>query len=112
MACNKPPAGSHSGSFVLLHEKDNILVCASSRGAGSSVTIDGTVYLLKTDIALGHKIARTALEAGDKVLRYGVPIGSMSSPAAPGEHVHSHNLKSDYIPAHGRDATRSRENTA
>lgn len=109
MACNKPPVGSHSGSFVLLHEKDNILVCARSVAAGSSVTIDGAAYLLKTDIALGHKIARMPLDAGDKVLRYGIPIGSMTSPAGPAEHVHSHNLKSDYIPAHGRDATRVRE---
>lgn len=97
------------GQFVLLHADDNILVCARSAVAGTAVEIDGETYTLLMDIELGHKIARRALTAGDKVLRYGIAIGSMIAPAAPGEHVHSHNLKSDYIPAHGRDAVRIRE---
>jgi hypothetical protein len=58
---------------------------------------------------LGHKIARIGMRAGDKVLRYGVPIGSMIASAEPGDHVHSHNLKSDYIPAHARGARHSPE---
>jgi len=37
------------------------------------------------------------LRAGDKVRRYGSPIGSMTQDAAPGEHVHLHNLQSDYL---------------
>lgn len=98
-----------TGQFVLLHEKDNILVCARSAPVGAPVEIDGTTYLLQADIALGHKIARSALKEGDKVLRYGIPIGSMTRPVKPAEHVHSHNLKSDYIPAHGRDAVHIQE---
>lgn len=110
MALSSLPIGRNAGGqFVLLHEKDNVLVCARSAAAGTTVEIDGVRHRLKTDVALGHKIARTVLAAGDKVLRYGIPIGSMTSPAEPGDHVHSHNLKSDYIPAHGRDATRLRE---
>jgi SAF domain len=88
--------------FVLLHESDTVLVCAHPAAAGSTVWIDGAAFLLKSDVALGHKIARVPMQAGDKVLRYGVPIGSMLAPVRPGDHVHSHNLKSDYIPAHAR----------
>lgn len=102
-----PPA--RSGQFLLLHEKDNILICASPGRAGSAVLIDGTAHVLTSDIQLGHKIARVALAEGDKVYRYGIAIGSMTEAVHPGEHVHSHNLKSDYIPAHGRDAVRIRE---
>lgn len=98
-----------AAQFVLLHDSDNILVCARSAVAGTAVVIDGKTHMLPTDIELGHKIARRPLVAGDKVLRYGIAIGSMTANAAAAEHVHSHNLKSDYIPAHGRDAVRIRE---
>ncbi len=98
-----------SGQFILLHEQDNILVCARKGRAGEATIIDGRSVVLTSDIELGHKIARVTLAEGDKVSRYGIAIGSMTSPAKAGDHIHSHNLKSDYIAAHGRDAARIRE---
>ena len=98
-----------AGQFILLHDKDNILVCASASRAGEIVTVDGESCVLHSDVPLGHKIARVPLAIGDKVFRYGIPIGSITKAARRGEHVHSHNLKSDYIAAHGRDAVRIRE---
>ena len=64
----------------------------------------GTVRI-KQPIALGHKIARRALHAGDKVLRYGAVIGSVTRDVAAGEHLHTHNLRSDYLPTHVPDGT-------
>lgn len=87
---------------VLLHPDDNILVCVRDLRAGEVVRIDGRAVAVTEDIGLGHKIARQPLRAGDKVLRYGAAIGSMTRDVATGSHVHSHNLASDYIPAHGR----------
>jgi hypothetical protein len=55
-------------------------------------------------VEVGHKIARRPIAPGDKILRYGAAIGSAIAPIAPGEHVHMHNMKSDYIPAHDRTA--------
>lgn len=98
-----------SGQFILLHEKDNILVCARAGPAGTVVCIDNMEFVLAREIQLGHKIARVALVEGDKIFRCGIAIGSMTAPAQPGDHIHSHNLKSDYIPAHGRVAVRIRE---
>lgn len=98
-----------AGEFILLHENDSILVCTTTAFAGSTITINGNEYVVSSDILLGHKIARICLSVGDPVLRYGVKIGSMIASARPGDHIHSHNLKSDYIPAHGRDAVRIRE---
>lgn len=91
--------------FLLLDAADNILVCVRTVAAGEMVEIDGIAVPLAQPIELGHKIARRALAAGEAVLRYGIPIGTMTAPAAPGDHVHSHNLRSDYIPAHDRGAT-------
>ncbi len=91
-------------SVVLLHPDDNILVLAAPIQAGQRLEIDGHSVVAASEVAVGHKIARRALSVGDKVLKYGAPIGSMTAAAAPGEHVHMHNMKSDYIGAHLRDA--------
>ena len=92
-------------NLVLLHPDDNILVVAMPISAGQALTIDGATVTATSDVAVGHKIARRALAAGDKVLKYGAPIGSMKAAAVPGEHVHMHNMKSDYIASHTRQAT-------
>jgi hypothetical protein len=91
---------------ILLHPDDNILVCVKQFHPGDEISIDGENIISEIDIAVGHKIARTALSAGDKVYRYGAPIGSMTEAVAKGAHVHMHNMKSDYIPSH----TRTRQN--
>ncbi|MDE2043377.1 MAG: altronate hydrolase, partial [Alphaproteobacteria bacterium] len=58
-----------------------------------------------TPIALGvgHKVARHALPAGAKIIRYGAAIGSLTQDVAALAHVHMHNLKSDYIATHDRE---------
>jgi (2R)-sulfolactate sulfo-lyase subunit alpha len=46
------------------------------------------------DVPLGHKIALLPLAAGDKVVKYSVPIGVARIAIKPGEHVHVNNVKS------------------
>lgn len=46
------------------------------------------------DIPLAHKVAVRAVAAGQPVILYGQPIGQATRPIRPGEHVHTHNLKS------------------
>ena len=36
-------------------------------------------------------------------MKYGVSIGSALQGIHPGEHVHLHNMKSDYLPPHTRE---------
>lgn len=87
---------------ILLHPDDNILVCVVQIHEGDTVLIDGEPVVINRDIGVGHKLARRALNIGDKVFRYGAPIGSAVEAVATGEHVHMHNMKSDYIPSHTR----------
>jgi D-threo-aldose 1-dehydrogenase len=87
---------------ILLHLNDNVLVCIAPIVAGEPLEIDGQEVPAKQDITVGHKLARRALNAGDKVVKYGAPIGSMTAAAGPGEWVHMHNMKSDYIASHTR----------
>ena len=92
-------------TLILLHPDDNVLVCCRDVRAGESVATDDGAVTVASDVELGHKLARVALQPGDKVVKYGTGIGSMTEAAAPGEWVHMHNMKSDYISAHTRDVT-------
>jgi hypothetical protein len=91
-------------SLILLHPDDNVLVLAASIRSGDALSIDGQAVKATADVEVGHKLARRALAAGERVFKYGAPIGSMIAPAAIGEHVHLHNMKSDYIASHTRRA--------
>jgi D-threo-aldose 1-dehydrogenase len=89
---------------ILLHADDNVVVCIAPITAGDNLTIDDAEMHAAQDVGVGHKIARTQIAPGQKILKYGAPIGSATQAIAPGEWVHMHNMKSDYIPAHGRGA--------
>ncbi|HEU4601187.1 MAG TPA: UxaA family hydrolase [Steroidobacteraceae bacterium] len=91
--------------LLLLHPDDNSLVARRSLQAGEEVVIDGETIRMPQAIALGHKVARHALTAGTEILKYGAPIGSTTKSVMKGEHLHLHNLKSDYIATHTRQGT-------
>jgi altronate hydrolase len=48
--------------------------------------------IIAEPIARGHKVALTAIAAGEPVVKFGFPIGRATRAIAPGEHVHSHNV--------------------
>ena len=83
---------------IRLSPTDNILVLARSLNAGEEVLIGGVVHAMNTPLGLGHKIAAHHIAIGEKILKYGAPIGSATAEIQHGEHVHLHNMKSDYLP--------------
>jgi hypothetical protein len=89
--------------LLLLHPDDNILVARRDIAAGERVELDGDEFVIPRAVELGHKLARRDIAADARVLKYGAPIGSMRTAVARGEHVHTHNLKSDYIPSTTRE---------
>lgn len=92
--------------LLLMSPEDNCLIARTPLAAGESLLIDGAAVTLAEDIPLGYKVARTVLRPGDKVVRYGALIGSVTAEVAPGAMLHTHNLASDYIPTYtlGPDA--------
>ena len=93
------------GPFILLHPDDNVLVCRQHAFRGQSITLDGDTAILADEIQVGHKIARRDLKAGEKIIKYGAPIGSMKVDEKRGAHIHMHNMQSDYIKSHTREVT-------
>ncbi len=86
--------------LLLLAAEDNVLVAREDIPAGAAVQFDGHTVTLGHIIERGHKLARRDIATGDKILKYGVPIGSATRPIACGEHVHVSNIKSDYTATH------------
>lgn len=80
--------------------EDNCLIARLALAAGELVEIDGSAVVLPEQVPLGYKVARVALAPGDKVLRYGALIGTVTAPVAQGAILHTHNLVSDYIPTY------------
>lgn len=88
--------------LIRLHPDDPIGIALSALAAGERVDQESDSVCLLADIAPGHKVALRAIAAGEQVRRNAVGIGSATRDIAPGEHVHLHNLKSDYIPTLNR----------
>ena len=93
-------ASSDPAPAALLHlsPDDNVLVVAGKIEAGCPVEIDGTTVQLDEALGFGHKVAARAIATGEKIIKCRTPIGSATQDIAAGEHVHLHNMKSDYLP--------------
>lgn len=89
--------------LVYLSPKDNICVVAQRLEAGAQVVVAGADLTIRNTLPIGHKIAVRGIAAGETVLKYGAPIGSATVAIAQGEHVHTHNLQSDYIQTYERE---------
>ena len=65
-------------SLRVIDPRDNVAVQIGEGGAVPS----------------GHKVARRAIAQGEFVIKYGEIIGRATQDIAPGEWVHTHNLRS------------------
>ena len=98
-----PPRKPTDPRLILQSPQDNCLIAGARLEAGESVEIEGAQVTLRKTIDLGHKLARFALLIDEKVLRYGAIIGHVTADVQPGEHLHTHNLESDYLPTYTHD---------
>ena len=81
--------------MIRLAPEDNVAVAARKLPRGSCL---GSLHLIaQEEIPLGHKVAMRQIAEGEAVLKFGVPIGRATRPIMPGELVHVHNIRSDYI---------------
>lgn len=96
-----PPATDRR--LLLLSHADNVLTVIATLEPGETIRVAGQSVVVSTRLPLGHKLAARELAPGEKIIKYGVPIGSAVTRIATGEHVHTHNLKSDYLPTFTRE---------
>ena len=86
--------------LLLLSPGDTVYVLRDQVAAGEVLMVEGAAVTVFEALGLGHKIARMPVRSGGTVIKYGAPIGRASRDIAPGDHVHLHNLKSDYTPTY------------
>ena len=75
---------------VIIDEKDNVVVAIHELEAGTDVAYPlpggGEGHVITTEhIPLFHKIARTDIKRGEKVVKYGEYIGVATADIAAGE---------------------------
>lgn len=83
-----------------IHAGDNVCVAVRPLAAGTAVQCAGASFVLAHDVRLGAKLALRPLRAGEKIFKYGEPIGTLTGDVPLGGYVHTHNLESDYLPTH------------
>ena len=71
-----------------IHPTDDVAVAVEAVKKGEAVL----GVTAREDIPAGHKLALRPIQAGETVLKYGMPIGHATRPIAAGDWVHSHNL--------------------
>ncbi len=95
IAMNSSAANLSNPAVIRLHPQDQVVIAAAALRSGQSLC-DELSTTIQQDIPAGHKLCVRRVAAGEKVLKYGQPIGVATQDIAPGEHVHCHNLADDH----------------
>lgn len=96
-------------NFIKIHPDDMVAVALKPLCAHSTISVDGEEIVLMEDIPQGHKFALCDIGEGEKVIKYGAPIGIAKCEIKRGFWVHTHNLGTGlgdlltytYEPQHG-----------
>ena len=85
---------------ALAHKQgDDVAVAVTAISAGEEVVVafvdgDGEARVLaRADVPYGHKVALQPLAAGAAVTEYSTQVGVARADIAPGDYVHTHNVK-------------------
>lgn len=81
--------------FIKIHPQDNVAVALQDLPANTLLKADNQTILLQSDIARGHKFALSAIEKNQDVIKYGYSIGHALRNINLGEHIHTHNVKTN-----------------
>ncbi len=92
-----------SRKLLRIHRDDNVVIVVASVMPGDRDIIDGREVVFTQSIAIGHKVAVRDIDAGERIYKCGVPIGSAKETIPAGGHIHLHNLKSDYLATYTLD---------
>ena len=96
----------NESKLLQLSPGDNVRVARAAIRAGETLALDGRTIAAPDTVPLGYKVAARDIAAGEKIIKYGAPIGSATQLIRAGEIVHTHNMQSDYLPTYEREKGR------
>lgn len=74
-----------------IHPSDTVIIALQDVQAGDFVED----IQVKDDIKAGHKIAIRDIQENENIIKYGETIGHATRPIQKGEHIHTHNMKTN-----------------
>ncbi len=84
---------------LVLHGNDSVAVALQPLEAGTLLSHPHGQVTTTQPIPAGHKLAIRDVPHDQQVFKYGWPIGRSTQAIRAGEHVHTHNLRSDHRPS-------------
>ena len=80
---------------IKIHNNDSVAVAVEPLKSGDTVTVKNEIVTLLNDIPPGHKFALKDIKKGDNIIKYAYSIGHAKLDIKKGEHIHTHNTKSN-----------------
>lgn len=79
--------------FVKINANDSVAVALKPLAQGRILDVEGRKITLLEDIPQAHKFALKDISAGERVYKYGFPIGIAKEEIKEGAWIHTHNLE-------------------
>ncbi len=76
-----------------VHPKDNVLVALTDLKKDDIIEYGGETFVLQDDVKAKHKFFTTDLKQGDKVIMYGVLVGTAQKDIAKASWMSTENIK-------------------
>jgi altronate hydrolase len=76
-----------------VHPNDNVLVALTDLKKGEITEYNGISYTLQDDVKAKHKFFTTSLKKGDKIIMYGVLVGTAQNDIPAGSWMNTENTK-------------------
>ncbi|RXK61549.1 altronate dehydratase [Lacibacter luteus] len=94
-------------NVLKVHPSDNVLVALKDLKQGETISFQNESITLTEDIAGKHKIFMQDMQPGEKIIMYGVTVGTIAQPVLKGARMSTENTKhaTDQFDYHGSNYT-------
>lgn len=80
--------------YIQICTCDTVAVALETLMPGEKITVKDSEIKITENIPAGHKFALQSIAEGEKIIKYGFPIGAAICRIEKGAHVHCHNIRS------------------
>ncbi|SFR63217.1 UxaA family hydrolase [Anaeromicropila populeti] len=80
-------------NIIKIHKEDDVAVALKPISAFTEITVNDETFAVTEDIPQGHKVALRDIHEGEKIIKYGYPIGVATTTIKKGSWIHTQNLK-------------------
>lgn len=80
---------------VIINNEDIVAVALEAIPKGTEISLPQGQVTVTDDIPRGHKFALCDIKKGEPIIKYGYPIGKAIADIKKGQHVHTHNVRTN-----------------